>query len=508
MNIILIIGAIVIALITWLLSKISFNSEVKLLTEALNIMKYDYSDLNNKLKYYDERNEEYKVVFKENKELIETKLFLSQELHNVNANLNAYKEALTEKIKEKDELNHRATILNNELNDTKYQLAHANAVNKSNSEKLDTQKNEIEKMNQKLTSEFENIANKILEEKSTKFTDLNKVNLNSILEPLGKDIELFKKKVEETYEKENITRNSLADKVVDLIEKTNSISLDAQNLTKALKGETKTQGNWGEMILAKVLESSGLIKGTHYLTEAELKDNDNKALKSQYEDKKMRPDAILLYPGHREIIVDSKVSINAFIRMCEATDENVKRTEILQHIQDIKNHIISLSTKGYDDYDKTLDFVMMFIPNESAYIVAIQNDSELWNFAYSKRVLLMSPSNLITSLKLIYDLWKRDAQNKNAIQIAERGAKLHTKFKLFINNLRLVGDSIDKAKFKYDDAYKQLTTGNDNLVSQAKKLEDLGIKTKANIIIESDETDETDEEIEVETEPETPLELS
>jgi len=204
-------------------------------------------------------------------------------------------------------------------------------------------------------------------------------------------------------------------------------------------------------------------------------------LLSASEGKKMRPDAVIKYPDKRSVIIDSKVSLNAFTRLIAATDPDEQKKELSAHVQAIKSHILALSTKGYDDYDHALDFVMLFVPSEPAYIAALQQDADLWNFAYDKRILLLSPTNLITSLKLIVDLWKREYQNKNAIDIADRGAKLYEKFTGFITNLTALGQNLDKAKSKYDDAYKQLATGSDNLVLQADKLKKLGIKTRKHL---------------------------
>lgn len=256
------------------------------------------------------------------------------------------------------------------------------------------------------------------------------------------------------------------------------ISEEAQNLTKALKGESKTQGDWGQMILESILEKSGLRKDQEYFLEHQLTGEDGRPLRSDSEGKKMRPDVVIKYPDNRNVIIDSKVSLNAFTRLVECSDVDQQKIESAAHVSSIKNHIISLSTKGYDDYNKSLDFVMMFIPSEPAYIAALQHDSNLWNFAYEKRILLLNPTNLITSLKLIVDLWKREYQNQNALEIADRGAKLYDKFVGFVDNLNGVGDHLSKALDKYDAAFKQLSTGNDNLVLQATKLKNLGLKTK------------------------------
>ena len=192
----------------------------------------------------------------------------------------------------------------------------------------------------------------------------------------------------------------------------------------------------------------------------------------------MRPDAVIKYPDNRSVIIDSKVSLNAFTKYLEAEDDQLRKEALASHVSAVKIHIVSLSSKGYDDYDKALDFVMMFIPSEPAYMAALQGDPDLWNFAYDKRILLINPTNLITSLKLIVDLWKREYQNRNAQEIAERGAKLYDKFVGFVSNLEEIGKYIEKAQDAYDDSYKLLSTGNDNLILQATKLKNLGLKTK------------------------------
>lgn len=352
------------------------------------------------------------------------------------------------------------------------------AQNEGLQQSLETQKEEVKKIQEEGKLQFENLANRILEEKTEKFTTVNQNNLKNILEPFQEKINDLKNKVNEAYEKENKERFSLAEKVKELALLNQQISEDAKKLTKALKGESKTQGNWGEMILESILEKSGLVKGREYFLEHELRDEDNKALFSEFSGKKMRPDAVVKYPDERNVIIDSKVSLTAFTELVDETDSDIYQIKVNQHLSSIKTHISQLSQKAYDDYGKSLDFVMMFIPSEPAYIAAMQADQNLWNFAYEKRILLLNPSNLITSLKLIADLWKREYQNRNSMEIAERGAKLYDKFAGFVENLEKVGKNLDLAKNVYNDAYKQLYTGNDNLIVQTQKLKSLGIKNK------------------------------
>ncbi|PCJ67352.1 MAG: DNA recombination protein RmuC [Bacteroidetes bacterium] len=405
-----------------------------------------------------------------------------QAIHKIQATLEAEISSLNVNIARSEKSNETTqqkldekTITNETLN---VKVASLSAAKESLEEKLANQKTEIEAMGVKFNTEFENIATKILETNSTKFATQNKDQLKSILEPLGKNISEFKTKVEEVYDKESKERFSLGEKVKELSSLNLKISQDAINLTKALKGEAKTQGRWGEMILESILEKSGLRKNEEYFLEEFLKDEEGNFLKSESEGKKMRPDAIIKYPDNRNVIIDSKVSLNAFTRYLASDDVDEQKAELAAHVTAIKFHIDDLSKRGYDDYNKALDFVLMFVPSEPAYIAAMQGDGDLWNYAYDKRVLLMNPTNLITALKLIMDLWKREYQNQNAIEIASRGQKLYDKFVGFIENLEGVGNYIEKAQGKYNDAYKQLKSGNDNLVLQADKLKKLGLKTK------------------------------
>ena len=404
------------------------------------------------------------------------------QLQNELAKISAENNAQDQKIAEQAELNQKQNAEIKDLQLEKNNLiaikSELSAQNENLQKLLDTQKEEIVKIQEDAKLQFENLANKILEEKTLKFTEQNQKNLKTILEPFQEKISELKNRVNEAYEKENKERFSLAEKVKELAELNQQISEDAKKLTRALKGEAKTQGNWGEMILESILEKSGLVKGREYFLEHQLTDENNKALYSEFSGKKMRPDAVVKYPDERNVIIDSKVSLTAFTELVDETDAEVYAIKLNQHLSSIKNHINQLSQKAYDDYGKSLDFVMMFIPSEPAYIAAMQADQNLWNFAYERRILLLNPSNLITSLKLIADLWKREYQSRNAMEIAERGAKLYDKFVGFVENLEKIGKNIDNAKNSYTDAYKQLSTGNDNLIIQTQKLRTLGIKNK------------------------------
>ncbi len=528
-----VIALIIGALIAWLITKLKLGkdavskkehgklqddlneniSNLKVENEKVRNLENDTRDLKNEIDQKDKdiirftsematKNQQLNTAVSNEKtvndklQILDTKLTKEKELHatlkTIKAQIIVAKEgvdneltALKEKFTSTEEVLSTKT---DDFNTVNKLLATANANNKALEDKLQTQKKEIEDMGIKFNTEFENIAAKILKANTKSFSELNETKIKDLLEPLGKNIREFKEKVDDVYVKEAKERFSLGEKVSDLVKLNKQISEDTINLTHALKGEAKTQGNWGEMILESILEKSGLRKDEEYFMEHQLTGEDGKPLRSDSEGKKMRPDAVIKYPDNRNVIIDSKVSLNAFTRYLSAANSKDQKIELDAHVTAIKMHITTLSTKGYDDYNKALDFVLMFIPSEPAYIAAMQGDSNLWNYAYDKRILLMNPTNLITALKLIVDLWKREYQNQNAIEIANRGSKLYDKFVGFVTNLEKVGKHIDSAKGSYEDAHKQLTTGNDNLVLQATKLKNLGLKTKKELPGEMERT--------------------
>jgi len=363
---------------------------------------------------------------------------------------------------------------NNELKDFILKIKSENEVLK---EKNNTIKKEIEEIGEKYTTQFKNLANEILEDKSKRFTEENQKNIKLILEPLNNDIKEFKKKVEETYEKENNQRFSLEEKIKDLVVLNQRISEEANNLTKALKGQRKTQGDWGEMILENILQQSGLTEGREYFRQEFIKDEAGNTIMNE-DGKKMQPDFILLYPDKRQVIIDSKVSLSAYERYNSSEEETEQKMALQNHIAAIYNHVDELNKRNYSKFVKGLDFVMMFVPIEPAYLLAIQKDADLWNYAYKKRVILISPTNLIAAIKLISEIWKKEDQNKNAVAIAERGAAMYDKFVGFVENLIDVGDHIGRSQKSYDEAMKQLKDGSGNLIGQAEKLRKLGVQGK------------------------------
>lgn len=317
---------------------------------------------------------------------------------------------------------------------------------------------------------FKNLANDILQQNSTTFKEQNETRLTEILAPFKDNLEQFKKVVTESYSSEARERFSLQAKIKELIDLNQTISKDAQNLALALKGNSKVQGNWGEMILESILEKSGLERGREFFVQ-----------ESTYNDegKRLIADVVINYPDGRKIIIDSKVSLNAYTEIINCDDNNLLEVYKKKHIASIRNHISELGSKKYQDYlgDEKAEFVMMFIPNEAAYICAMQIDPNLWQEAYDKRVLIISPTHLISALRLIEQLWQHDRQTRNAIEIATESGKMYDKFVGFIEDLKLIEKSLNSAQNAYEKALNKLHLGKGNIISKAEKLKEMGAKT-------------------------------
>jgi DNA recombination protein RmuC len=433
------------------------------------------------IKNIEEDKTELKNLAEVQKQRLEDEQLKNNQIQSDNAKLEAKLDSATRQYKalanDFDLLKAENKDLNKLLLETKEQATSFEEKNKNLLEKLESQKKELEEIGQKFTNEFKVLADKILDEKSQKFTEQNQTNIKNILEPLGKNLDEFKKRVEETYDKESKQRFSLEQKIKELAELNTKISEEAKNLTQALKGSAKKQGDWGEMILERILENSGLSKGREYHVQEFLRDDAGNTIKDG-EGRKLQPDVIIHYPDERKIIIDSKVSLVAYERYSSAETKAEQDLHLAEHIKSLKSHIDNLSSKNYQNFTASLDFVMLFIPIEPAYLIAIQNDQSLWDYAYKKRILLISPTNLIAALKLLADLWQREYQNRNAIEIAERGGRLYDKFVSFVESLEDVGKNIDKSQRSYDSAMKQLKDGSGNLIGQVEKLKKLGVKAQ------------------------------
>ena len=365
------------------------------------------------------------------------------------------------------------------LTDEKLNIVAENSVLK---EKLLFQKTEIEHLHKQTTLQFEHIAQKLLDEKSERFTATNKQNIDAILQPLNENIERFKKQVEETYDKESKIRFSLDERIKELMLQTNKISTEANNLANALKTNHKKQGDWGELILENILQKSGLVKDREYRIQNNFVTN---------EGKNVRPDIVIDLPQNRSIVIDSKVSLNAYDAYCNAENSEEQIVYLNNHLKALRSHIDELSSKNYNDLIDGLDFTMLFIPIEPAYLLALQTDNNLWNDAYKKRILLISPTNLIACLKLISDLWNKDKQDKSAQKIVKQAEKIYEKTVLFTKSFEQVGKQIQQAQDSYLKAQNQLKDGRGNILSQTNHLLKYGISPK-NVLNDFNEEDDTE----------------
>ncbi len=345
---------------------------------------------------------------------------------------------------------------------------------KAQNERFDLQKDFIAETQTKFSKDFELMANEILKRKSAEFTEVNRTNLDLLLNPLKENIKAFEDKVEKVYKSESDERNVLKGEITKMMELNKQISDEANNLTKALKGDNKKQGNWGEMVLDKLMERSGLLEGINYSKQGSYVGEDGGRL---------LPDVVVFLPDEKHIVIDSKVSLVAYERLVNAETDEERDVFVKQHVAGIKAHISGLGAKNYHDLYQinSPEFVLLFVPIESSFAIAVQYDQELFDFAWNKRVVIVTPSTLLATLKTVASIWKQEQQTKNAIDIATKAGQLYDKFVGFVNDLQKVGDHLDKSQKVYQDAMSKLSVGNGNLVGRVENLKKLGAKATKNI---------------------------
>jgi len=321
-----------------------------------------------------------------------------------------------------------------------------------------------------LKQDFAHLANQIFEDKTTRFSKDSRESIGNILNPLREQLGDFKRKVEDVYDKETRDRQALYQQIDHLKQLNQQMSQDAINLTQALKGDSKVQGNWGEVILERVLEESGLRKGHEYETQVSL----------NAEGKRYQPDVIVRLPDEKDMIIDAKVSLTGYERYCSGGGSADREQYLIEHVQSIRNHVRGLGQKAYEKLEgvRTLDFVLMFVPVEGAFLLALEHDQSLFRYAFQRNIILVSPTTLLVTLRTVQNIWRFEQQNQNAQTIAKRGGELYDKFVSFVESMDDLGKHLDRAQGAYDESYKRLSTGKGNLVKQAVSLSKLGVSGK------------------------------
>jgi DNA recombination protein RmuC len=341
---------------------------------------------------------------------------------------------------------------------------------------------------EQLTLEFRQLANDVLEQKGKLFAEASNVQMQQLLQPLGDRLRTFEQKVDETYDKESKQRFSLEREIKSLLELNTRISADANRLTSALKGDNKTQGTWGEVILERVLEKSGLEKGREYDVQVSLKDDDGR---------RSQPDVVVHLPEQKDVVIDSKVALTAYQAYYNASEDSQREQFLKQHIASIRSHIRNLAGKNYQELPglRTLDYVLLFLPVEAAFTLAVQHDDNLFTEAFERNIILVGPSTLLATLRTIQNIWRYEYQNKHALEIARQAGQLYDKFAAFAGDLEKIGDRIGQTQKAWDDAHNKLRSGKGNLISRAERLKALGVRASKSLPGELPElTDRVDED--------------
>jgi len=369
--------------------------------------------------------------------------------------------------KQLDEIRKDLIQINSDLAARKQEIIHYQDAIKNKNQEFEEQRN-------KLTSEFKNLANEILEEKTRKFTEQNSVRLDEILKPFNEKLHGFERKVEDTYQKTLRDQTDLQAELKKLQDLNVKISQEANNLTRALKGDVKKQGNWGEMILEKILERSGLRKGIEYETQVSMVSEDGR---------RIQPDVVVYLPDNKQIIIDAKVSLIAYEHLVNADDEDDRQRYLKEHIISLRKHVRELSEKSYSDAKgiNSPDFVLLFVPVEASFSLAVQADHEIFNEAWANRIVIVSPTTLLATLMTIASIWKQENQTRNALEIAEEGARLYDKVIGLVEDFIKLGEKLDSARDIHSQAMKKAKTGTGNIINRIEKMKSLGLKTKKHL---------------------------
>jgi DNA recombination protein RmuC len=448
----LIVGVVIGAVVAWFFAKTRFSG-------TINLLESEKRQLDSQLSKLQPALEERDRLLHEN---IQYSAQLEQKLENL--------QELSARLQKLDKEYREVAIEKENLN---VLLAEQRTAFVKAEEKHTEAQGEIEKLNEKFTKEFENLANKILDEKSTKFTDQNKKNIEQILSPLQEKIISFEKRVEDTH-KDTIDRQSaLKQQILGLKELNQQMSKETSNLTKALKGDSKMRGNWGELVLERVLEKSGLEKGSEYEVQQTIKTEDGRTL---------FPDVVIHLPGGKKMVIDSKVSLNAYERFINEEDEEMQQRYLKEHVASLKKHVTDLSEKSYHDYHiESPDFVLLFVPIEPAFAMALNYDGNLYSEAFDKNIVIVTPTTLLATLRTIDTMWQNEKQQKNALDIATAAGALYDKFVGLSEDLIKVGTQMDTVQKTYKSSMNKLTEGSGNLVGRIERLKRLGAKTNKSL---------------------------
>ncbi|WP_339685793.1 DNA recombination protein RmuC [uncultured Nonlabens sp.] len=448
----LIVGVVIGAVVAWFFAKTRFSG-------TINLLESEKRQLDSQLSKLQPALEERDRLLHEN---IQYSAQLEQKLESL--------QELSGRLQKLDKEYREVAIEKENLN---VLLAEQRTAFAKAEEKHTEAQGEIEKLNEKFTKEFENLANKILDEKSTKFTDQNKKNIEQILSPLQEKIISFEKRVEDTH-KDTIDRQSaLKQQILGLKELNQQMSKETSNLTKALKGDSKMRGNWGELVLERVLEKSGLEKGSEYEVQQTIKTEDGRTL---------FPDVVIHLPGGKKMVIDSKVSLNAYERFINEEDEEMQQRYLKEHVASLKKHVTDLSEKSYHDYHiESPDFVLLFVPIEPAFAMALNYDGNLYSEAFDKNIVIVTPTTLLATLRTIDTMWQNEKQQKNALDIATAAGALYDKFVGLSEDLIKVGTQMDTVQKTYKSSMNKLTEGSGNLVGRIERLKRLGAKTNKSL---------------------------